>query len=200
MPMQDNPNLTPVDHLISQKERVANKGHRGGVFWLTGLSASGKSTLAMHAEAVLQKKGMHTYVLDGDNVRRGLCGDLGFSDQDRVENIRRVSETAALMADAGLIVIAAFISPFKQDREKARARCSDVFHEVFIKADLETCEKRDPKGLYEKARAGNIPHFTGVGSPYEEPTAPDLVLDTQAEDIDTCVKTLADYIEQKVRL
>lgn len=198
--MTDNPNLTPVKHRISEKERVANKGHRGAVFWFTGLSASGKSTLAMRAEEILQQKDLHPYVLDGDNVRRGLCADLGFSDQDRTENIRRVSEVAALMADAGLIVIAAFISPFKVDREKARERCGDAFHEVFIKADLETCESRDPKGLYKKARAGDIQNFTGVGSPYEVPLSPDLILDTDQDDVDACVEKLVSYIEQKVRI
>lgn len=198
--MTDKPNLTPVEHLISRKERVANKGHRGGVFWFTGLSASGKSTLAMRAEEILQEKDLHPYVLDGDNIRRGLCADLEFSDQDRTENIRRVSEVAALMADAGLIVIAAFISPFEEDRAKARARCGDMFHEVYIKADLETCEDRDPKGLYKKVRSGEIQNFTGVDSPYEEPSFPDLVLDTQNDNIEASVEQLVNYIEQKVRI
>ncbi len=196
--MPKNPNLTKVNHLVSKQDRTSNKDHRGGIFWLTGLSASGKSTLAMRAEAALQEKGLHAYVLDGDNVRCGLCRDLSFSDEDREENIRRVSEVAALMADAGLIVISAFISPFKLGRENARAVSSAPFHEVYIKADIETCERRDPKGLYKKARAGEIKNFTGIDSPYEVPETPDLVLDTENQDIEQSVQALIEYIESEV--
>jgi bifunctional enzyme CysN/CysC len=193
-------NLTAVSHLTSYDERVKRQGHHGGVFWFTGLSGAGKSTLAMKVEKKLFEKGYNTYVLDGDNVRHGLCADLGFSPEDRTENIRRIGEVAALQADSGLITISAFISPYQADRDRARSARPDFFHEIYVKADLKTCEQRDPKGLYKKARGGEIPDFTGIDSPYEPPQNPELVVDTQAHDIETCVAQIVDYIERLVTL
>lgn len=192
--------ICKVDHLLTHEARAARTGHRGGVFWFTGLSGSGKSTTAMTVEKALFDKGYHTYVLDGDNIRHGLNADLGFSPEDRQENIRRIGEVAALMADAGLIVITAFISPYQADREKARMAAPRHFHEIFVKADLATCERRDPKGLYKKARAGEITAFTGIDSPYEEPLNPDMIVDTQHHDIESCVTQLVRYIEAHVRI
>ena len=189
-----------VDHLISDERRAVNKGHKGGIFWFTGLSGAGKSTLAMAVEKALFEKGYHSYVLDGDNVRHGLNSDLGFSPEDRAENIRRVGEVAALMADAGLIVLTAFISPYRTDRDKARAAAPELFNEIHVAADLETCETRDPKGLYKKARAGDIKEFTGIDSPYEAPDNPELVVNSHKNDIETCVEQILKYIEEDVSL
>jgi len=187
-------NITAVAHRISGDMRAHRNTHRGGVLWLTGLSGSGKSTLAIEVEQQLFRKGYQVYVLDGDNVRRGLNANLGFSPEDRAENIRRVGEVAALMADAGLIVVTAFISPYRSDRIRAREAAGAAFHEVYIRADLETCEQRDPKGLYKKARAGEIAEFTGVSAPYEPPANPDLVIDTSTGSIDECVAQFLDHV------
>lgn len=188
-----------VDHLLTSGARTVRNGHKGAVIWLTGLSGAGKSTLAMRVEHALFNRGMQTYVLDGDNVRKGLCSDLGFTPEARTENIRRVGEAAALMADAGLICISAFISPFRADRRKARDAAGENFHEIYIKADLDACEKRDPKGLYKKARAGKIQEFTGISSPYEPPENPDLVVDTTQNSIDACVEMIVEYVLWRVR-
>lgn len=187
-------NIYAVDHLLTKEARTNKNGHKGAVIWLTGLSGSGKSTLAMRVEYALSLKGIQTYVLDGDNVRRGLCSDLGFAEEDRTENIRRVGEVATLMADAGLVIMTAFISPFSSDRQRARAIAGDIFHEVYIKANLAICEQRDPKGLYKKARKGEIAHFTGISSPYEAPQSPELVVDTSGASIDECVEMILAYI------
>ncbi|MDH3919259.1 MAG: adenylyl-sulfate kinase, partial [Rhodospirillales bacterium] len=153
-------------------------------------------TLAMAVEQHLFRKGFHVYVLDGDNVRRGLNANLGFSPMDRAENIRRIGEVAALFADSGIICVSAFISPYQSDRDRARAAAGDDFHEIYIKADLETCEQRDPKGLYRKARAGEIQDFTGISAPYEEPVAPELCIDTASHTIDECVQQIVDYVNR----
>ncbi len=174
-------------------------GHQAGVLWFTGLSGSGKSTLAIGLEQALFAEGFQVFVLDGDNLRQGLNGDLGFSDGDRQENIRRVTEVAAVFADAGMVVITAFISPFRADRERAHKILGEKFHEIFVDARLEVCEARDPKGLYKKARAGIIPEFTGVSSPYERPESPALSLDTGALYIDDCVVALRDYAVRAFR-
>ncbi len=189
-------NITAVEHRIPKEDRWKAQGHRGGVIWFTGLSASGKTTLAFEMEHRLFAKGFQTYVLDGDNVRHGLSTDLGFSPEDRAENIRRIGEVAALFADAGLIVISAFISPYREDREIARRAAGDSFHEIFVKADLDICERRDPKGLYKKARLGEIPEFTGISAPYEEPKSPELVVDTGALSVDDSIDMLLDYVER----
>lgn len=193
-------NIYRVDHQVDMALRARNKGHYGGIFWFTGLSGAGKSTIAMAVERALFEKGYHSYVLDGDNVRHGLNKDLGFSPEDRTENIRRIGEVAALMSEAGLVVITAFISPYQEDRNRARASAPQRFHEIHVQADLKTCESRDPKGLYKKARAGEIAEFTGIDSPYEAPTNPEMVVDTQANDVETCVKQVLKYIEEQIAL
>lgn len=189
-------NLTSVEHRLTAESRTQRNGHNGGVLWFTGLSGAGKSTLAMAVEQRLFQKGFHVYVLDGDNIRRGLNANLGFSPQDRAENIRRVGETAALFADAGIICITAFISPYQTDRDRARVASGDGFHEIYIEADLETCEQRDPKGLYRRARAGEIEEFTGISAPYEVPLEPELSVETAKQSIDLCVQQIVDYVER----
>lgn len=189
-------NLHGVEHLLTPTLRHQRNGHRGGVIWFTGLSGAGKSTLAMRVEQRLFNKGFQVFVLDGDNVRSGLNSDLGFSPEDRAENIRRVGEVAALFAQAGTICITAFISPYQSDRDRARTAAPDAFHEIHIKADLAICEQRDPKGLYRKARAGEIKDFTGISAPYEAPENAELVVDTSQHSIDACVQQIVDYIEQ----
>lgn len=189
-------NLYAVDTTILPEQRAQFNGHRGGVLWFTGLSGSGKSTLALELEKRLFAKGYQVYVLDGDNVRRGLNSDLGFSPEDRSENIRRVGEVAALFADAGVIVITSFISPYRDDRRIARATCPDKFNLVHIQANVEVCEGRDVKGLYKKARAGEIPEFTGISAPYEEPDNAELIIDTAHLDIESCTDALLEYVER----
>lgn len=185
-------NLTQVGHALGADARARHYGHSGGVLWLTGLSASGKSTLAMGLERALTQLGYSCYVLDGDNVRSGLNANLGFHPADRTENIRRVGEVAALFADAGLICITAFISPYRGDRAMARTACRALFQEVYVATDLATCEGRDPKGLYKKARTGQLPEFTGVSAPYEEPLSADFRIDNSAT-------TVADSLAQLLR-
>jgi bifunctional enzyme CysN/CysC len=181
---------------INKKLREKLNGHKGMVIWLTGISGSGKSTIANALEQDLYHKGNKTYVLDGDNIRHGLNKDLGFTDKDRVENIRRVAEVAKLMLDAGMIVIASFISPFRIERQMARSLFQkDEFKEIFISTPLKVAEKRDPKGLYKKARAGQIPNFTGISSPYEEPLQPDLVIKTDKISVNNAVKEILNLIK-----
>lgn len=188
--------LSPVDHRVTRELRAQRTGHRGGVLWFTGLSGAGKSTLAMAVEDHLFRKGYAVYVLDGDNVRSGLNSDLGFRPEDRVENIRRVGHLAALFADAGFICITAFISPYATDRAQARAASGAAFHEIYISADIATCERRDPKGLYRKARAGELREFTGVSSPYEPPESPELTVDTAQQPIEASIEQVIDYVEK----
>lgn len=188
-------NLTAVRHQVTPGERAGYRGHDGAVIWLTGLSASGKSSLAMALEASLLRLGYACYTLDGDNVRKGLNANLGFSEVDRHENIRRVSEVAALFADAGMICITAFISPYRTGRDHARAAASGTsFHEVHVAADLATCEQRDPKGLYRRARANEIRDFTGIDAPYEPPLEPELVIDTGKLTLESSLDTLVQYV------
>jgi bifunctional enzyme CysN/CysC len=189
-------NLRTEKHRIAAEHRSARNGHRGGVLWFTGLSGSGKSTLAMAVEQTLFRKGYNVYVLDGDNVRQGLNANLGFSPEDRAENIRRIGEVATLFADAGLITITAFISPYRADRQRARQAAKDAFHEIYIHADLATCERRDPKGLYQKARRGEIVEFTGVTAPYEPPESPELVVDTQSLSVEESIARIVAYVER----
>ena len=187
-------NLTAVAHALTASDRKAHYGHAGAVLWLTGLSASGKSSLAMALEQALTVRGYSCYVLDGDNVRRGLNANLGFSPQDRSENIRRVAVVAALFADAGLICITAFISPYRADRAYARQCCKQTFHEIHLAADLATCEARDPKGLYKQARAGTIVQFTGISAPYEPPLQAACTIDTGNEPLAQSVDKLLGYV------
>lgn len=180
---------------VTRARREAQNGHRGAVIWFTGLSGAGKSTLAHAVEEALYQRGCHTFVLDGDNVRHGLCGDLGFSAQDRVENIRRVGEIAKLFMEAGVIVLTAFISPFRADRERVRGMVEHGdFMEIFCDSPIEICESRDIKGLYKKARAGLIPEFTGISSPYEAPEAPELTVNTGATELDACVQQVIEEL------
>jgi bifunctional enzyme CysN/CysC len=192
--------VTNVDHEVSRELRAKRYGHRGAVIWLTGLSGAGKSTVAMRAERRLFQKGYRAYVLDGDNLRRGVNSDLGFSAKDRTENIRRAGEIAALFADAGLVVLAAFISPYARDRATARRAAGAQFHEVFVRASLDACEKRDPRGLYRRARSGEIAEFTGVSAPYEAPAEPELELDTEQLSADEAVERLVAYIDERLRV
>jgi bifunctional enzyme CysN/CysC len=189
-------NVPRVEGRIGLAERWRVNGHKSGILWLTGLSGAGKSTLAIELEQHLFRKGWHVTVLDGDNIRHGLSADLGFAPEDRAENIRRVGEVAALFARAGMIVIAAFISPYREDRDSARKVAPELFHEIHVKADLATCERRDPKGLYRKARAGQIPEFTGISAPYEAPAAPELVVDTAQNGLEACLERLSAYVER----
>jgi len=185
---------------VDRNSLEQQRGHKSAIIWFTGLSGSGKSTLANAVNVALFKKGLSTYVLDGDNIRHGLCKDLGFSDFDRQENIRRIGEVSKLFLDAGVIVLTAFVSPFRADRDKARALVGQGdFIEVHSSADLLTCEKRDTKGLYLKARAGEIKDFTGISSPYEEPALPELKIDTGTLTLDNCVEiVISQLMESKI--
>ena len=198
--MTEVPPRHALRHLVGQGARWRAQGHRAGVLWLTGLSAAGKSSLAVGVERTLFDAGMNVYVLDGDNLRNGLNGDLGFTDADRRENIRRVTEVAAAFTEAGHVVVTAFISPFREDRRRAREIIGAGFHEVFVDAALAVCEARDPKGLYARARTGEIKDFTGISSPYEAPEAPELVLDTGARDFRSCLAELTEYALQAFAL
>jgi adenylyl-sulfate kinase len=186
------------DHKITRAERSVNKNQKPCLLWFTGLSGSGKSTIANALDVALHQRGYHTFLLDGDNVRHGLCKDLGFSDDDREENIRRVGEVCKLFADAGLIVMSAFISPFTSDRRLVRKLFpAGEFIEVHMDTPLATCEERDPKGLYKKARSGEIKHFTGIDSPYEVPAHPEIRLDTSRHSVDECVESLIAYLLER---
>lgn len=183
-------NITKEVGLVSRQDQEKQTGHQGQVLWFTGLSGSGKSTIAKNLEKILFDKGKRVYVLDGDNVRNGLCKDLGFSHEDRSENLRRIAEVAKLFTDAGFITIVAFISPYEKDRLAARNIVKNNFHEIYVKASIDICKERDPKGLYEKAIKGEIKNFTGISDVYEEPKSADLILDTDEYDIDECLKSI----------
>ncbi|MBF0613734.1 MAG: adenylyl-sulfate kinase [Magnetococcales bacterium] len=181
---------------VSRADRERLNGHRGRILWFTGLSGSGKSTLIHAVEKRLHEAQMRTYALDGDNVRHGLCKDLGFSNQDRVENIRRIGEMAKLMLDAGLVVLCGFISPFQADRQKVRDLVAPGdFLEIYCQCPLEICEQRDVKGLYRKARQGLIPEFTGISSPYEPPESCELRLNTGSDSVESCVAQVMGVLE-----
>lgn len=183
---------------VTRARREAQNEHRGAIIWFTGLSGSGKSTLAHAVEEALHQRGCHTFVLDGDNIRHGLCGDLGFSAENRVENIRRIGEVAKLFMEAGVIVLTAFISPFRADRERVRGMVEHGdFVEIFCNSPIEICESRDIKGLYKKARAGLISEFTGISSPYEVPENPELTVNTGNEELNFCVQLVIDMLMQR---
>jgi adenylylsulfate kinase len=184
--------------LVNKLERNRLNKHRSGLIWFTGLSGAGKSTIAHHLEKELFDRGIRAYVLDGDNVRHGINSNLGFSREDRKENLRRIAELSRLFADAGIVVLAAFISPYREDREYVRRKVGENgFFEIYVKCPVEVCEKRDAKGLYKKARAGLIKGYTGVDSPYEEPEEPDLVLDTDELSVDESVKKVLRLLDDK---
>lgn len=192
--------LCRVSHQVADEERAARSDHAGAVVWLTGLSGSGKSTLAMNLERKLFDAGFMVYVLDGDNLRHGLNSDLGFTPQSRRENVRRVGEAAALFADAGFVCIAASISPYAMDRDVARLTAKGrPFFELYLRADIETCERRDPKGLYRLARSGQLRDFTGVDAPYDVPDAPDIVVDTANQTIESCVARCFNFLSCRLR-
>jgi adenylylsulfate kinase len=182
---------------VTRAARAHQRGHRSAILWFTGLSGAGKSTLANAVNSALFEQGLACYVLDGDNVRHGLCSDLGFSDADREENIRRIGEVAKLFLDAGVVVLTAFVSPFQADRARARTLVEPGdFIEIHCAADLEVCEERDTKGLYAKARAGVIKEFTGISSPYEAPEHPELRIDTGRQSLEECVLQVLTYLQQ----
>lgn len=191
-----NNNITWFNGYVCRQDRENIHGHKGAVIWFTGLSASGKSTIAHLAEKALHHRGCSTYVFDGDNVRHGLCSDLGFSRGDRSENIRRIGEMMRLFVDAGMIVLTAFISPHREDRERVRSLLEDgQFIEVYVECPVETCAKRDQKGIYEKAKSGKIKEFTGVSAPYEVPDHPDLTIRSDQEDALQAAKRVIKLVE-----
>ena len=198
--MPKSENLATVAPSVDLVERWRRNGHRSGILWLTGLSAAGKSTLSQRLQRILFDRGWQAVALDGDDVRTGLCTDLGFTPDDRVENIRRVGEVAGLLARSGSLVIAAFISPYRADRDRIRAMAGPLFHEIWLAADLAACEGRDPKGLYVKARSGIIPEFTGISAPYEPPVHPELMIDTGHQTVESSLDALLAYVEKAIRL
>ncbi|MCC6680812.1 MAG: adenylyl-sulfate kinase [Phycisphaeraceae bacterium] len=200
MTQQKATNITWHEGEVTREERAANMGQRGCTLWMTGLSGSGKSTVAVALEQVLIQRGHHAYRLDGDNVRHGLNKNLGFSAEDRTENIRRIGEVAKLFADAGIIAITSFISPYRADRDLVRKLHDDAklpFIEVFVNTPLDVSEQRDPKGLYKKARAGQIKGFTGIDDPYEEPTNPEILLPTHELSVEQSVALLLEELEKR---
>lgn len=191
-----NENTTWQSQAVTRADRELLNEHKSAILWFTGLSGSGKSTLSNAVEAYLHQQGARTFVLDGDNIRQGLCNDLGFSDQSRKENIRRIGEVSKLMMDAGVITLTAFISPFRRDRRIVRDITNEGdFIEILCNANLEVCEKRDPKGLYKKARAGEIKDFTGISSPYEVPEHPEIIVETGTQTVEESVTQVIDYLK-----
>jgi adenylylsulfate kinase len=196
--MSNSDNIVWHEHNITKQDRASLKQQKPCVLWFTGLSGSGKSTVANAVESKLWELSKHTYLLDGDNIRMGLNKGLGFCEEDRVENIRRIGEVSKLFIDAGVIVLSAFISPFQKDRDSVRELVEDgEFIEVFIDTPLEICESRDPKGLYKKARAGEIPNFTGISSPYEAPVNPEIHIKTDEMTLEECALKVVSYLEDK---
>ena len=197
--MAEKIHIIPHQHAISAEDRERQNGHKGHVLWFTGLSGSGKSTVASAVERELHQRGIRTYILDGDNVRTGLNSDLDFSAASREENIRRIAHVSGLMKDAGLVVLSAFVSPYQKDRDFVREVAGDDFSEVFISTPLEVCEQRDVKGLYAKARAGEISNFTGISAPFEAPTNPELDVPTHTMSIEQAASMVVDYIVTRIK-
>lgn len=196
-----NSNIVWHQAVVTRLMRERLNGHKSFILWFTGLSGAGKSTLAHRVEELLFERGCHTYVFDGDNVRHGLCADLGFNMEDRSENIRRIGEMSKLFIDSGVIALTAFISPFRKDRQMVRSLVGEGdFIEVYCNTPLEVCEQRDVKGLYQKARMGKIPDFTGISSPYEEPINPEITVFTGRDDLDTCANIIIKYLESQGKL
>lgn len=195
--MGESTNITWHDSEVTKQERQQLHGHKSATLWFTGLSGSGKSTISVELEKALFERKKHAFRLDGDNVRHGLNKNLGFSPEDRQENIRRIGEVSKLMVDAGLITITAFISPYREDRDNVRAMLDDdEFIEIYTQCSVEECERRDPKGLYKKARTGEIPEFTGISAPYEEPRNPEITIDTEQLDVKDAVTQILNYLEE----
>ena len=199
-PVGEKLHIIPHQHALSKENRERQNGHKGHVLWFTGLSGSGKSTVASAVERKLHQQGVRTFILDGDNVRTGLNSDLDFSAASREENIRRIAHVSALMKDAGLVVLSAFVSPYQKDRDFVRECSQSDFSEIFISTPLEVCEQRDVKGLYAKARAGQISNFTGISAPFEEPTNPELKVPTHELSIEQATAMVVDYINPKIAL
>ena len=197
--MAEKLHIIPHQHAISAEDRERQNGHKGHVLWFTGLSGSGKSTVASAVERELHQQGIRTFILDGDNVRAGLNSDLDFSAASREENIRRIAHVSALMKDAGLVVLSAFVSPYKKDRDFVRECAQGDFSEIFISTPLEVCEQRDVKGLYAKARAGEISNFTGISAPFEAPTNPELDVPTHTMSIEQAAMMVVDYIVTRIK-
>ena len=198
MAVQKATNVTWHAHNITREDRQKLNGHRGAVLWFTGLSGCGKSSIANAVDQLLHERGVHTFVLDGDNIRVGLNRNLGFTPEDRTENIRRIGEVARLFADSATIVLSAFISPYKSDRDLVRTLVPEgEFVEISVQASLETCESRDPKGLYKKARAGEIKNFTGLDAPYEAPEKPEIVLDSDNKGVEVLAREVIAYLVSK---
>jgi adenylylsulfate kinase len=196
--MSSSTNITWHDSEVTKQERQKQKEHKSAVLWFTGLSGSGKSTISSALEKKLYEEGIHTYRLDGDNVRHGLNKNLGFSPEDRTENIRRIGEVGRLMTDAGLLTLTAFISPYREDRDSVRELLEQgEFIEVYVKCGLKACEERDPKGLYKKARSGEIKGFTGIDAPYEEPEHPELTVETDTQSLEESVEQIIDYLKKE---
>ena len=194
-------NIIPHKHSIKSIDRHKHKGHNSFVLWFTGLSGSGKSSIADRVEQMLYEDGIHTYLLDGDNIRTGLNQGLGFTEEDRNENLRRIGEVCKLFVDAGIVTIAAFVSPLEKDRQLVQGIIgSDLYIEIFVNTSLEECERRDVKGLYKKARAGEIKNFTGINSPYDEPRNPDIEIKTGEYSIEESAQLVIDYVKQKLKL
>ena len=192
-------NIIPHHYQVSRSDRQKLKKHNAFLLWFTGLSGSGKSTIANIVEQELFKMGIHTYTLDGDNIRKGINNDLTFSPEDRTENIRRIAEVANLMIDAGIVTLAAFVSPYKKDRENIKSIVKDVnFVEIYVNTSVEECERRDVKGLYKKARAGEIKNMTGISAPYEAPENPDIEIKTEDESVEAAAQRIVDYITPKL--
>ncbi len=198
--MGEKLHIIPHQHAISKEDRERQNGHKGHVLWFTGLSGSGKSTVASAVERKLHQQGIRTFILDGDNVRTGLNNDLDFSAASREENIRRIAHVSALLKDAGLVVLSAFVSPYQKDRNFVRECAQSDFSEIFISTPLEVCEQRDVKGLYAKARAGQISNFTGISAPFEEPTNPELDVPAHELSIENATAMVVDYINPKIAL
>ncbi|WP_299363737.1 adenylyl-sulfate kinase [Winogradskyella sp.] len=193
--------VIPHSYQVSKKDRITANNHNSFLLWFTGLSGSGKSTIANVVEQQLHKMDIKTYTLDGDNIRKGINNDLSFSPEDRTENIRRIAEVSNLMIDAGLVVLAAFVSPYKKDRDNIRTIVKDVnFVEIYVNTSLEECERRDVKGLYKKARAGEIKNMTGISAPYEAPKNPHIEIKTETESVEDAVARIIDYITPKLKL
>lgn len=200
MLMEEKLHIIAHDYKIGREEREVRNGHRSACLWFTGLSGSGKSTVANVVEQELYNAGLRTYILDGDNIRKGLNKDLNFTEEGRIENIRRIGEVAKLMTDAGIIVLAAFVSPFLKDRQLLRDLMGDSFVEIFVDAPIEVCEQRDVKGLYKKARAGEISNFTGISSPFERPEHPDVHIHTDKQDLNDSAKSVLDTVLPKIKI
>ena len=194
-------NIIPHNYNISREDRLKDHGHNSFLLWFTGLSGSGKSTIANVVEQELYKLGVKTYTLDGDNIRKGINKDLTFAPEDRTENIRRIAEVANLFIDAGIVVLAAFVSPYKKDRDNIKNIVKDVnFVEIYVNTSVEECERRDVKGLYKKARAGEIKNMTGISAPYEAPENPDIEIKTEEETVDKAVKRILEFLTPKLKL